>query len=106
LSILHKPIADFKEFLRQKCFDECKDELFIVYQHKYTSLYAVAKEKYVDSCGNKGLDETRRSQTERLISRPRKAEYFSEAMNTNSTSFVFYNQYSILSQPPIRSFIV
>jgi len=26
-----------------------------------------AEEKYVDSCGTKGLDETRRSQTEGLI---------------------------------------
>src|SRR5690625_572581 len=62
-------------------------------------LVYLAEEKYVDTCGNKALDETRRSQTERLISRPRKAEYFSGAMNANSTSFVFCNQCLVLSQP-------
>src|SRR5690625_4119462 len=39
---------------------------------KYTPSCVASGRKYVDSCGNKGLDETRRSQTERLISRPRK----------------------------------
>src|SRR5699024_12119483 len=66
---------------------------------KYTPSCVASGRKYVDSCGNKGLDETRRSQTERLISRPRKAEYFSEAMNANLTLFVFFNQCLLLSQP-------
>src|SRR5690625_2820455 len=66
---------------------------------KYTPSCVASGRKYVDSCGNKGLDETRRSQTERLISRPRKAQYFSEAMNAHTTSFVFCNQCLVLFQP-------
>src|SRR5699024_10038046 len=57
------------------------DFILLLLPQSVVSKLKLAEEKHGDSCGSRGLDETPQCvSTRRLISRPRKAQYFSVAI--------------------------